>query len=156
MDRRIGGEKCVRNNFEVLASQTAGLLENRPQSQVCDEWVKISVAMQQDHPIDDAARCDDAGNGLAHRNALLPQLAEILCGLYCDRLTTKHNHIQRCQQPLGFAKVAIAGHALQHLSQDQVVDDDRLHAKQRMQPFRQFGFGSTEVVDPHAGVDQNQ
>src|ERR1017187_4806741 len=120
------------------------------------ERIKNPVVVQQVIPTLDAAGSNHRIGGLANGHAEVAQRPEVLRRLNRDFLPAQLYHDQRSQHFLGLVEVPVVVEALQDFRQNQVANGQRLGAKQPVEHLGLRRDGSLEVVDPHAGIDQDQ
>src|ERR1019366_5824608 len=137
-------------------SPEAALSDCHAQPEVLGERVKIPVVVQQVVPAFDASGRNHGIDGLANGHAEPAQRAEILRRLNRDFLPAQLHHLQRGQHFPGFIEVPFAVEALQDLSQNQVANGQRLLAKQLVEYLGLRRDRPLEVIDPHAGIDEDQ
>src|SRR6266571_7907045 len=112
--------------------------------------------MQQGIPALDASGCNHRIDGLTNGHAACAERPEILRRLNRDFLSAQLYDDQRSQHRPGLVEVSFVSEALQDLRQNQVTDGQRFVAKQPLEFLGLRGDRSFEVIDPHAGIDENQ
>src|ERR1035437_1006238 len=137
-------------------SSTAGLSDRHAQTEVLGERIKIPGVGQQVIPAFDASGCNHSIDGLANGHAEPAQRAEILRRLNRDCLAAQLHYHQRSQHFPSVIEVSFVVEALQDLSQNQVTNGQRLLAKQPVECFGLRRDRPLEVIDPHAGIDEDQ
>src|ERR1700676_2544254 len=120
------------------------------------EGIKIPVVVQQVVPAFDATGSDHSIDGFANGHAEVAQCAEVFRRLNRDFLSAQFYDDQRSQHFSGSFEVSIVDETLQDFREDQVSDSSGIMAKQSVKDFGLSSDRSLEVVDPYAGIDQNQ
>src|SRR3954447_9556552 len=134
----------------------AGWSDHYAQSEVLGEGIEIPVVVQQLIPALDASGCNHRIDGLANRYAQPAQCAEILRRLNGDFLPAQLHHHQRSQHFPGVMEIPFVMEALEDLSQNQVTDRQGLMTKEPIEPICLRRDRPFEVIDPHAGIHEDQ
>src|SRR5260370_3228963 len=116
----------------------------------------MPVAVQQVIPAFDASGRNHGIDGLARGHAESAQRAEILRRLNRDFPADQLPPHQRSQYLPGPVEVSFLVEALQNLGQNQVANGQRLLAKQPVEYLGLRRDCPLEIIDPHAGINEDQ
>src|ERR1035437_6653755 len=130
--------------------------DRHAQAEAPGERIEIPVVVQHVVPAFDASVCDHSVDGLANGHAEPAQRAEILRRLNRDFPAAQLHYHQRSQHSPGLIAVSFVVEALQYLGQNQVANGQWLLAKQPVEHLGLRRDRPLEVIDPHAGIDEDQ
>ena len=123
------------------------------QSELLLEVVKIAVGMQEDMIVEDTKCCDEAIHSLPDRFSSGPQGSIVLCRGHGQFDAACGKDLQRQQTSTHFGKFPILDNTLQHLTEDQVQEAQSPDVDFSMNPIRLGSGNASQVIHPHAGVD---
>ena len=119
------------------------------------ERFKVFIAIKQQETALHAASRDYGVDGFAHRNSQGSQGAEVPGGLNGNVPSSQIHHIQGSQQFSGHVEITLARKTLKHFGQYEIAGYHWLVPQQGIQPVRLRRRCPSEVVNPHAGINQN-
>jgi hypothetical protein len=126
------------------------------QPQVPFEGIEVSILVQECEPAVDATRCDDPVDRLSDRYAACTQTAEVVRSVKCGLRAAQLNYSKRKQELSRSPKMLVASEALEHFSQDQVAYSDGFCVKNVVEEVRLPSWHTSKIIDPNAGIYQNQ
>ena len=121
-----------------------------------DEGIEIPVAVEQVQAILDTAGGDHGVYRLAHGDAQRAQGTEVFGRLEGDIPSADIDDDQGFEQLARTVEITVGAKTLQDLDEYQIADRQRLGAQQSVQHPGLRRRLATKVVDPDAGIDQDQ
>lgn len=160
MSRNLRDEDYLEHNQAAASGRGSPVhslcfWKHRAESKVVNERIKISVAEQQGVVIFNTAGRDHGIYSLAYSDPSRSQSSEVPGRLNRYVLPAQFNNNQRREQLSGLVKLAVTSKPLEYLGQNKVSDSNRFRPQQGIELLRFRCCGSSKVVDPNAGIDQD-